>query len=147
MGTAKAMIGLDDLQQLLRHYSLVPDVSYRDREITMTLEPLGLVVSGATLDAAADAMLEELRQYTREYLERQATFPETLRQGDLPWILRFALTPLGAQRDLLFEEPASDSSPGHRPPSSSAALSGSLAGTMPDGVDATMKALRDEWDR
>jgi hypothetical protein len=100
-----ALIGAEELDTVLRPYSLVPDVVYGRGEVTMSLAPLGLVASGASLDAAADAMLDELRQYAREFIDRYEYFRHTDRTGDLPWVLRFSLTPPGAQRDLLFEEP------------------------------------------
>ena len=101
-----ALIGAEELDTLLRTFSLVPDVIYRAKEVTMSLAPLGLVASGPSLEAAADAMLGELRQYAGEFIERYDYFRHTDRHGDLPWVLRFSLTPPDMQRDLLFEEPA-----------------------------------------
>lgn len=100
-----ALIGADELSTLLHPYSLVPQVRYGPDGVTMSLEPLDLLTSGLTLDDAGDAMLEELRSYSDEFLERYEYFRHTSRSRDLPWVLRFALTPPVAQRALLFEEP------------------------------------------
>lgn len=100
-----ALIGMDELATLLKPYSLVPEVRYGAGAVTMILEPLGLVASGSSLDEAGDAMLEELRSYAEEVLERYEYFRHTTRSRDLPFVLRFWLTSRDAQRSLLFEEP------------------------------------------
>lgn len=102
-----ALIGAEELATVLRPYSLVPAVIYGEGEVTMSLDPLGLVASGATLESAAEAMLEELRDYAAEYIDRYEFFRHTDRNRDLPWMLRFSLTPTDEQRALLFEEPES----------------------------------------
>lgn len=106
-----ALIGADELATLLRPYWLAPTVRYGRGEVTMSLEPLGLVTSGPTLDQAADAMVDELRSYSQEFLDRYEYFRHTSRERDLPWVLRFSLTAADAQRDLLFEEPVDARSP------------------------------------
>lgn len=100
-----ALIGMDELAILLEPFSLVPNVRYGAGTVTMTLEPLGLVASGSSLDEAGDAMVDELRSYAEEFLDRYEYFRHTRRSRDLPFILRFWLTAPEARRSLLFEEP------------------------------------------
>jgi hypothetical protein len=101
-----ALIGAEELATVLGAYSLVPDVRYGRAGVTMSLEPLGLVASGSSLDEAGDAMLEDVRAYAEEFLERYDYFRHTSRSRELPWVLRFLLTSAEAQRELLFEKPA-----------------------------------------
>lgn len=102
---AMALIGLDELRSVLSTFRLDPAVTYGD-EVVVTLDQMGLVSAGPSLDAAADALLEELRDYCAEYLDRFDHFRHTARVRDLPWVLRFSLTPEDEQRELLFEAPA-----------------------------------------
>ena len=101
---AMALIGLDDLRSVVSTFRFDPKVTYGD-EVVMTLDQMGLVASGRSLDAAADAMVLELRHYCAEYIDRFDHFRHTARLRDLPWMLRFSLSPETQQRELLFEEP------------------------------------------
>jgi len=103
---AMALIGIDDLRSVVGTFRFAPKVTYGD-EVVMTLDQLGLVASGRTLDAATDTLLRELRAYCAEYLDRFDHFRHTTRVRDLPWVLRFSLAPQDEQRELLFEEPLS----------------------------------------
>lgn len=105
---AMALIGLDDLRSVVSSFSFDPKVRYGD-EVVMSLDEMGLVAAGRSLDAAADAMVLELRAYCAEYLDRFDHFRHTSRVRDLPWALKFSLTPLDQQRELLFEEPTTAS--------------------------------------
>lgn len=69
--------------------------------MTIALPRLGLLGFGATHEEAVDDLLEELRLYARDYFERASLYAETSRAGHAPWLLRFALTPAEAQRELL----------------------------------------------
>jgi len=101
---AMALIGVDDLRAVVSTFRFDPKVTYGD-EVVMTLDRMGLVASGRSLDAAADALVLELRHYCAEYLDRFDHFRHTARLRDLPWVLRFSLVPQTQQRELLFEEP------------------------------------------
>lgn len=110
---AMALIGLDDLRSVVSTFRIDPAVTYGD-EVVVTLDQMGLVAAGPSLDAAADALLEELRDYCAEYLDRFDHFRHTARVRDLPWVLRFSLTPEAEQRELLFEPPARAAGTGMR---------------------------------
>jgi prevent-host-death family protein len=103
------VIGLEEQLRVLRPFVFEPRVTF-GREVVMSLERHGLVVSGSSLDAAADAMVEALLDYSRDFLERYDFFRYTPHKNELPWILRFALTPPAEQRTLLFEEPIAEES-------------------------------------
>jgi hypothetical protein len=51
---AMALIGVDDLRAVVSTFRFDPKVTYGD-EVVMTLDRMGLVASGRSLDAAADA--------------------------------------------------------------------------------------------
>ncbi len=101
------VIGLDEQRDLLRSFVFAPRVVFGD-DVVITLDRHGLVASGSSLNAAADAMLNELREYSQEFLTRYEFFRHTTRNQELPWLLRFALTPEETQRELLFEETQAD---------------------------------------
>lgn len=102
-----ALIGIDELRHMLAPFSFEPRVSYGD-EVVMTLDRLGLVSSGDSLEAAAVAMVSDLRRYATDFLARYDYLRHTSQSGNLPWVYRFLVTPAEAQRALLFEEPGSE---------------------------------------
>ncbi len=105
-GESEAMlIGIDEARELLRSFVFEPRVVFGDGEVVLSLDRHGLVVSASSMNAAADALVNELREHSQDYLARYEFFRHTPRSQELPWLLRFALTPEDEQRELLFEEP------------------------------------------
>ena len=101
-------LSLEDLRSLLETFRFGPRVVVGRKETVATLDDLGLVGSGPSLDSAIDDLLEELRAYAADFVSRYAFYMQTDRRAHAPLILRFALTPPEEQRDLLIEEPADD---------------------------------------
>lgn len=109
-GESEAMlIGVEQARELLRSFVFEPRVVFADDEVVISLDRHGLVVSGRSMNDAADAMVSELRDHSKDFLARYEFFRHTPRNQELPWLLRFALTPEEQQRELLFEEPSDES--------------------------------------
>lgn len=104
------VIGIADQREALRSYVFEPRVVIGD-DVVITLDRHGLVASAPSLSEAIDAMVDELRLHAADYLDRHDYFRYTQRAGEFPWLLRFALTPPGEQRQLLIEEPENSRSP------------------------------------
>lgn len=80
-------------------------VSFGEHSVVARLPQFGLVASGANFDAAIDALHDELLEYCEDFFSDYAFYRQTSRIADLPFLLRFALTPTDARRALLLEEP------------------------------------------
>lgn len=102
---AMVALSLGDLRSLLAAFRFEPRIVVRSKETVASMDDLGLVGSGRNVDAAIDDLLEEFRDYARDFISRYAFYLQTDRRAHAPWILRFALTPADEQRDLLVEEP------------------------------------------
>lgn len=83
----------------------VTRVAFADDEVTVSLPAFSLIGSGATLEAAADELVEVLRDYCAQYLERLEFYRQTERRALLPLVFLFALTPEDEQRNLLLGQP------------------------------------------
>src|SRR3989442_1760219 len=106
-GEAQAMlIGIEELRELVRSFIFDPRVVFGSDEVVISLDRHGLVASGKAMDSAIDKLLQDLRDYSQDFLARYEFFRHTPRSHELPWLLRFALTPEDQQRQLLVEEPA-----------------------------------------
>lgn len=95
------LVRTDDLARYLDGFRFELEVTTDGDEVTIALPRLGLLGFGATHDEALDDLLEEVRIYARDYFERASFYAETDRAEHAPWLLRFALTPVEAQRELL----------------------------------------------
>ena len=105
---AMVALSLDDLRSLLEAFRFEPRVVFGRKEVVARLDDLGLIGSGADLDAAIDDLLEELRDYAADFVRRYAFYTQTDRRAHAPWVLRFALTPPDRQRELLVQEPPTE---------------------------------------
>lgn len=95
------LVRTDDLARHLAGFDFDVEVVEDGGEVTTTLPRFGLLGFGSSLDEALDDLLVELREYAADYFERAAFYAATDRAHHVPWLLRFALTPAGEQRDLL----------------------------------------------
>ena len=95
------LVRTDDLARHLTGFDFDVEVVEGGGEVTAALPCLGLLGFGASLDEALDDLIVELRAYAADYFDRAAFYTATDRAAHAPWLLRFALTPLGEQRDLL----------------------------------------------
>lgn len=101
-------LSLEDLQAVLGSFRFEPRAVVRGSGTVATLEQFGLVGTGPTIDAAVDDLLDEMRAYVADFITRYAFYMHTDRRTHVPWVLRFALTPINEQRDLLLEEPTDE---------------------------------------
>lgn len=101
---AMVALSLPDMRELLAPYRFEPRVAIGRKQVTATLEELGLVGAGRDVDAAVDDLLEEMRAYADDFLSRYSFYIQTDRRAHAPYVLRFALAPEGEQRQLLLEE-------------------------------------------
>lgn len=106
------LISIEDELRALRSFVFEPRVVVTRDHVVMTLERHGLVSSAPSLINAVDGMVDELRAYSAEFLRRYEFYRHTSRDSELPWILRFALTPPEQQRLLLIEEPSRSAAAG-----------------------------------
>ena len=101
-------LSLDDMRSLLETFRFEPRIVLGRNEAVASLDQLGLVGAGPTLDAAIDDLLGELRDYAADFVQRYSFYMQTDRRAHAPWVLRLALTPPERQRDLLLEEPGGE---------------------------------------
>lgn len=96
-----------DVRRWLDTFQLDLKVSLDEGAVGVLAQPIGVVGAGASLDAALDDLLENIRAYVVRYFDRQQFYSQTSAVKHEPWLARFALTPLDEQRQLL----ESDSAP------------------------------------
>lgn len=101
-----AMIALQDLRELLRDHHFETDVAVHRGEATVALPQFGMFGIGETVDAATDDLLEKLREYAVQYLERFDFYRYTDRRALYPLVMRFLATPEAEQRELLLDAEA-----------------------------------------
>jgi hypothetical protein len=95
------LVRTDDLARHLAGFRFEVELVEDEDEVTAVLPALGALGFGPTADEALDDLVVELRLYASDYFERPAFYAATDRAGHAPWLLRFALTPVAEQRDLL----------------------------------------------
>jgi hypothetical protein len=95
------LVRADDLVRQLAVFGFDVEVIEDGGEVTAALPRFGLLGFGASGDDALDDLVFELRAYAADFFERWAFYSATDRAEHAPWLLRFALTPPGEQRDLL----------------------------------------------
>ncbi|MBI2325433.1 MAG: hypothetical protein HYU87_10795 [Chloroflexi bacterium] len=81
-------------------------VQFGHRSVVATLPQFGLVASGETYESAMDALLGEVAEYAEDFFTDFDFYRHTERIKDLPWLLRFVLTPAPDRATLLVEEAA-----------------------------------------
>ncbi|MCL6448377.1 MAG: exoribonuclease R [Armatimonadetes bacterium] len=83
-----------DLQKLLlEKYRLKPEVIREgDGSVTLALDELELYANGRTVEEAAQELVQDLKFYAQDYLERSQLFINAPnRRGHFPYILRVLL--------------------------------------------------------
>lgn len=99
------LVSLADLGTLLEGLEFHPRVSAADGEFVIRLPELKQVAGGATLDEALDELVELVEVQAQDFLDRLDFYLQTDRRGELPWVLKFAITG-PAERRALFVPPA-----------------------------------------
>lgn len=80
-------------------------VIFDEDEVSVSLPAFSLIGAGASFEEAIDDLLEVLRQYCAQYLERLELYRQTDRHGLLGLVFLFALTPPEDQSELLLRPP------------------------------------------
>jgi hypothetical protein len=83
-----------DLQKmLLSHFSLRPEIiTEDDNSATLTLDQLDIYVNGTTLDKAINELIEDLKFYSQDYIQRSQLFLHAPnRRSHFPYVLRIML--------------------------------------------------------
>ncbi len=83
-----------DLQKmLLSHFSLKPEIIYEDdTSITLALDSLDIFVNNTTLDKAINELIQDLKLYSQDYIERSQLFLHAPnRRSHFPYVLRIML--------------------------------------------------------
>ncbi|MGI6450583.1 MAG: exoribonuclease R [Desulfitobacteriia bacterium] len=88
-----AMLRVDLLKMVLEDYKLNPEVIQEDDgSITLALDSLDIYANNSTLDLAIKDLIEELKIYAQDYLDRsQLFFHAPNRKPHFPYILRILL--------------------------------------------------------
>jgi len=99
-----AMLRVDLLKMILEDYDLNPEVIKEDDgSITLALDSLDIYVNNSTFDLAVNDLIEDVKIYAQDYLERsQLFFHAPNRKPHFPYVLRILLCDNDKQiRDLL----------------------------------------------
>jgi prevent-host-death family protein len=99
------LVSVADLELLLEGFRFEPKVSVSEGEFVVRLPELGLIAGGATYEEALQELAELAEQQAEDYLDRLDFYMQTERRGQLPWLLKVALTPAD-DRPQLFSPPA-----------------------------------------
>jgi prevent-host-death family protein len=99
------LVSVADLALLLEGFRFEPKVSVSDGEFVVRLPELGLIAGGSSYEDALQELAELAEQQAEEYLDRLDFYMQTERRGQLPWVLKVALTPPD-ERPQLFLAPA-----------------------------------------
>ena len=100
----------DDLVAMLADQHLEVLAVIDGDEVTLRVPALGVLGFGDTLEEATEDLLVELRTYATRFFRDPARFMPTSRASHAGALLRFALSNLEAQRQMLFE--GQDAEPG-----------------------------------
>ena len=88
-----AMLRVDLLKMVLEDYKLNPEVIQEDDgSITLALDSLELYSNNSTLDLATKDLIEDLKIYAQDYLDRsQLFFHSPNRKPHFPYVLKILL--------------------------------------------------------
>ncbi len=88
-----AMLRVDLLKMVLADYSLKPEIiNEEDGSITLALDSLELYSNNDTLDLATNDLIEDLKIYAQDYMQRSQLFLNAPnRRSHFPYILRVLL--------------------------------------------------------
>lgn len=87
------LVSVADLALLLEGFRFEPKVSVSDGEFVVRLPELGLIAGGSSYEEALRELVELAEQQAEDYLDRLDFYMQTERRGQLPWLLKVALTP------------------------------------------------------
>lgn len=93
--TEEVLVLRADLQKmLLSTYSLKPEILHEeDNSITLSLDQLEMYVNGQTMDDAINQLINELKIYAQDYIERSQLFLNAPnRRSHFPYVLRILLS-------------------------------------------------------
>lgn len=99
------LVSVADLELLLEGFQFHPQVSVSGGEYVIRLPELNLIAGGAVYEDAVEELVELAEEQARNFLERLDFYMQTDRRGQLPWLLKIALTP-AEERSPLFFAPA-----------------------------------------
>ncbi len=87
------VLRVDQQKMLLANYCLKPEViNEDDSSITLALDELELYSNGSNLDEAVQGLIEDLKTYAEDYMQRSQLFLNAPnRKSHFPFILRVLL--------------------------------------------------------
>jgi len=87
------MLRVDLLKLVLEDYELKPEIIQEDDgSLTLTLDSLELYANNTTLDLATKDLIEDLKIYAQDYLDRSQLFLHAPnRKPHFPYVLRILL--------------------------------------------------------
>jgi len=88
-----ALLRVDLLKMVLEDYKLNPEViQEEDDSITLALDSLELYSNSSTLDLAAIDLIEDLKLYSKDYMDRSQLFLQSPnRKSHFPYVLKVML--------------------------------------------------------
>lgn len=88
-----AMLRVDLLKMVLEDYNLNPEIIHEDdSSITLALDTLEIYTNNSTLDIAIKDLIEEIKIYAQDYLDRSQLFLHAPnRRHHFPYVLRILL--------------------------------------------------------
>ena len=88
-----ALLRVDLLKMVLEDYKLNPEVIQEDDgSITLALDSLEIYANNSTLDLAAKDLVEDLKIYAKDYMDRsQLFFHSPNRKPHFPYVLKTLL--------------------------------------------------------
>ncbi|KJS47120.1 MAG: exoribonuclease R [Peptococcaceae bacterium BRH_c23] len=88
-----ALLRVDLLKMLLNDYKLNPEIIHEeDSSITLALDSLEMYANNSTTDLAAKDLVEDLKIYAQDYMERsQLFFHAPNRKSHFPYVLKILL--------------------------------------------------------
>lgn len=95
------LVSESDLGALLEGFEFRPKVSVSEGEFIIRLPELDVIAGGDTYEAALDELVEIVEIQARDFFDRLNFVRQTDRRGQLPLLLKFAITP-EAERAALF---------------------------------------------
>lgn len=107
------VLGRDDVLRLVAGHEFHPEVFSEEGAVSIWLPEFALYGRGGSFAAAQDDLLDEVRIYVEDYIERAAEFLRAPnRAHHYPWVLRALIAELKDElAEVMFAEPAGSSAP------------------------------------
>ena len=88
-----ALLRVDLLKMILNDYKLNPEIIHEeDSSITLALDSLEIYTNNSTIDLAAKDLVEDLKIYAQDYMERSQLFLQAPnRRSHFPYVLKILL--------------------------------------------------------